>query len=364
MAALAAPEPAPAAALAPPPALTWRTGLGASLAASAADPGAWLLGLVAFLVRGGVLLLVLPIISIPSPVLLSMLFRGEIDSIGRDELRLVALLVGGVLSVIAILGVIASAWAEVHLAERLIGDPETDALRRGHHARRLPDAERRSLVWWVATIQAIAILPAILAVTYLVDGVVKSTTNEVMAPSDVHTPLFLRVLPELGPRILLVLGVILVVEALSSLASRRLMVAAWGLLPDASSPAPAPEPAAAGMTGDPAQDSPDPVRTRESRIAAGGIRRGLRHPARTAATAIAGWLLIAVTVALVMVASYFAWAAVRDVLTGATVSGGIAPILASAFFLVMFSAVWLGGLGLIGCAAAARAGLWTVDALR
>jgi hypothetical protein len=331
-------------------ALPWRAGAAASLAASAADPGAWALGLVAFLVRGGVLLLLLPILSIPSPVLLSMLFRGEVEGIGRNELRLIALVVGGVLSVVAILGVIVSAWAEVRLAERFVTDPETETLRGARRARVLPDAERRSLVWWVATVQAIAILPAILSVTYLVDGIVKGTTNEVMAPTDVQLPLALRVLSGLGSRILLVLVVVLVVESLSSLASRRLMVAAWGLLPGSS----------AGGTAARAPTSSG----RESRIAAAGIRRGVRHPGRTAGTALAGWLLIVVTAGLVMVASFFAWSAVRDVLTGAAVSGGLAPLLASVFFLVMFSAVWLGGLGLIGFAAAARAGLWTADALR
>ena len=51
------------------------------------------LGLLGFLVRGGVLVILVPILSVPSPVLLSMLFRGEVGMIGgvgiaeEDQLR-------------------------------------------------------------------------------------------------------------------------------------------------------------------------------------------------------------------------------------------------------------------------------------
>ncbi len=48
------------------------------------DPGLWLLGLVGFGARGGLVLLTLPVLTIPSPVLLSILFRDEIGHGGHD----------------------------------------------------------------------------------------------------------------------------------------------------------------------------------------------------------------------------------------------------------------------------------------
>lgn len=318
----------------------WRSGAGTALAVAAGDPASWALALLGFLVRGGWLIVVLPLLSIPSPVLLSMLFRGEVGDIGRGELRVVAVAVGTVLSVIAIGGVVLSAFSDVALAERFVHDPESEVLRHGRAPRSLSRKERRSLAWWVASVQAVALLPIIVCVAFVVDSAVRSASAELINPSTTQLPLVGRVAPAIaGPVAALVL-VVIVAEALSSLASRRLMVNAWEVLPG-------------GRRA-----------RRESLVALGALGRVVRTPLRVAGTALAGWLLLGLVLAGVLLGSVLAWSAVRDVLVSGANGGDPVALAVAAFLVATFVAVWLGGLGLVGFVCAVRSGLWTADALR
>jgi len=318
----------------------WRAGAGAAVAVVAGDPGSWALGLLGFLARGGWLVLALPILSIPSPVLLSLLFRGEVGAIGRGELRLFAIGVGATLSLVAIGGVLVSAYADTALAERFVRDQETEELRRGRAPRPVTGPERRSLVWWVASIQAVALLPLILAITFVIDRAVRTATSELIDPSSGSLPLVGRVVPGIAGPIALLVLVMVVAEVLSSLASRRLLANAWDLLPGGQ------------------------VEARDSRVALGALARVVRSPLRVMATAIAGWLAIGLTLVVAVVASVLAWAGARDVLVMGRVGADPVALGVSALLVVVFTGVWVGGLGLVGFASAVRSGLWTADALR
>lgn len=318
----------------------WRAGAGAALAVAAGDPISWALALLGFLARGGWLILVLPVLSIPSPVLLSMLFRGEVGAIGRGELRVIAIGVGVVLSLIAVGGVILSAFSDVALAERFVHDPETEELRRGHAPRSLSRQERRSLAWWVASVQAIALLPIIVAAAFVVDNAVRSASSELINPSTTQLPLVGRVAPTIAGPVALLLLVVIVAEALSSLASRRLMANAWEVLPEGR------------------------LDQRESRVALGALGRLVRSPLRVAGTALVGWLLLGVTLVGVLLGSVLAWGAARDVLVSGWTGGDPVALAVAAFLVVTFVAVWLAGLGLVAFVCAVRSGLWTADALR
>ena len=320
--------------------LGWRSGVGAAVSIAAGDPASWLFGLAGFLARGGWLLVALPILSIPSPVLLSMLFRGEVGAIGRGELRVIAVAVGAVLSVIAIAGVVVSSWAEVALAERFVADTESEELRAGAAPLELTRPQRRSLVWWVASVQAVALLPLIVAIAIVVNQAVRVISAELIDPSSTSVPLPARVMPQLtGPLVLLVV-VLVIVEALSSLASRRLMTHAWGILPGT------------------------PPDARESSVALGALRRAIRTPGRVLLTALAGWLTLGLTLLVISLATLIAWGSARDVLIAGSAGGDPVGVIVGALLVTLFAAVWLGGLGLLGFAAAVRSGLWTADALR
>jgi hypothetical protein len=317
----------------------WRTAAGTAVAAVVGDPATWLLALLGFAARGGTLVLALPILSVPSPVLLSMLFRGDLGGLGRDDVRLVSTAIGLAISLLAIGGVILSAYADVSLADRVVHDPETEDLRLGRVPRRLDPPAHRSLVWWVASVQAVALLPIVAVLTLLVDRVVDAITDELVVPSSTDLPLVLRALPPVAGPALLAALTIVIVSALSSLATRRLMASAWGLLPQG------------------------PVRASEWRLAVGALRRLVVAPGRVIATALAGWLILGAAMLVAGGASAVAWEGARDVMVGGTAPGPGA-LAVSVIILGLFSAVWLGGLALVGCAAAIRSTLWLVDALR
>ena len=317
----------------------WRTAAATAVATVVGDPATWLLALLGFAARGGTLVLALPILTLPSPVLLSLLFRGELGGVGRDDIRLVSTAIGLAISALAIGGVILSAYADVSLADRVVHDPETDDLRLGRAPRRLDPPAYRSLVWWVASVQAVALLPVVLVLTMLAGRAVDAITDELVTPSSTDLPLVLRALPPIAGPALLALLTIVIVSTLSSLATRRLMASAWGLLPYG------------------------PVRASPWRLAVGALRRILVAPGRVIATAVAGWLILCAAMLVAGGASAIAWQGARDVLVGGTTPDPAAMVV-SVIILGLFSAVWLGGLALVGCAAAIRSALWLVDALR
>jgi hypothetical protein len=306
----------------------------------AGDPTSWLLGMMGFAARGGTILLILPAITVPSPVVLSVLFRGEVGALSPTDVGLVSVTVGSVLSVIAIGGVLLSSYADLCLFERVVRDPETLELRLGREARVLTGPERRSLLSWIAAVQAAALLPIIMGITLLVDRVARLVTAELYAPSATDLPLAARVLPGVAAELALAGLAIVVAEIAASVASRRLMAAAFRLLPDGTAPG------------------------SERRVAVGALARAIRSPGRVIATAAAGWAILLGILALVVLGATIAWAAVRDVV----VVGGAAgdPGVAAVTWLIVgvFCAIWLAGLVLVGCATAIRSTLWTVDSLR
>ena len=114
-----------------------------ALAVVVGDPGLWLLGLLGFAARGGLLLLALPIVTIPGPVLLSIVFRDQVSSAnGLADSPLLVLLGAMVVAGVILFGVLAAAWAEVHAFERTVSDPETEVLRGGRVARPMEGGER------------------------------------------------------------------------------------------------------------------------------------------------------------------------------------------------------------------------------
>ena len=134
-----------------------------ALAVVVGDPGLWLLGLLGFAARGGLLLLALPIVTIPGPVLLSIVFRDQVTNANGLAGSPMLVLTGAVVVAGLILfGVLGAAWAEVHAFERTVSDPETEGLRAGRLARPIDGGERTSLVLWVAAIFAAGLVPILL----------------------------------------------------------------------------------------------------------------------------------------------------------------------------------------------------------
>jgi hypothetical protein len=313
----------------------------AAAQAVGASPSLWLLGIVAFAVRGGLLLLTLPILSIPSPVLLSILFRDDIGTAGPGPgLQATAIGFALLTAVAMLLAIVVSAWCDLRAFETATRDEASFELRLGRQPRPWPEAERRSILMWLAAIQAAGMIPVLLLVMGVVGSLEGTVTSEVQRPADLGTPLVLRVVGDLGGYIVAFVVLVALVEVVVSLAERRLLTAKAGLLPHG--------------TGE---------RT-ETRIALAGALRLVRHPVRELGVALISWAVAATAVVVGVGSVTLAWSATRPGLQALALSGDATRLAAAPIALALLSAVWIAALCLCGMASAFRTALWTMDSLR
>jgi hypothetical protein len=315
----------------------WRSSLATAISVALGRPSLWVLGGLGFAARGGLIVLALPIVTIPSPIVLSTIFRDEISTTGLapSAIGLVLALLG-VLIVAILGGLVAAAYADVAAFERLVGDPDTDDLRAGIPAR--PVRHRRRLVLALATAQLVALIPAVVAVALVAQQLNLSFIAELTHPTST-LPLFLRVVMDAeGP--FLALGVaLLVADLLYALASRAVLARAVDVGP-------------AGRSGG------------SARLATRGALRILTRPLRTVVTAVLAWFVTFAILTPVAWATVVAWGTVRTTLLsggGFSDPGSLAGALIATALL---AAIWVAGIILAGFASACRAALWSVDALR
>ena len=234
----------------------------------------------------------------------------------------------------------ASAWCDLRAFETVTREDATSDLRLGRQPRRWHDVERRSLLLWLAAIQAAALIPVLALVMGFVGSIQGTVTTEVQRPGDLSTPLMLRVIRDLGGYALAFVVVVAMLEAVVSLAERRLLTARAGLLPRG------------------------PGERTETRLAVAGALRLVRHPVRELGVALVSWS-VAVGALVVSVASVtVAWSATRPGLQALALSGDATRLAAAPLALALLCAVWLAALCLCGLASAFRTALWTMDALR
>ena len=106
--------------------------VGTAAAVVVADPVLWLLGIVGFGARGGLVLLTLPVLTIPSPVLLSIMFRNELSTAGTTaSFDVLAVTAAAVTGGMALLAIMISAWAELHAVERGVAEAARRAVAPG-----------------------------------------------------------------------------------------------------------------------------------------------------------------------------------------------------------------------------------------
>ncbi|HEU4673769.1 MAG TPA: hypothetical protein VFS32_12805 [Candidatus Limnocylindrales bacterium] len=285
----------------------------------------WSAALAGFLVRGGVLLFLLPIVWLPSPLDLANLFGSAVTSAALggpnpDLVRLVVLaaVATGLLLVVAFwLGALMDV-AVVRIGARSLGSPAdaAEALDPGADAPGLGEARTA----FAARLLAFAPLGVALAVA--APAVVAATYGELVDPSTLTVPLVLRVLGDLPFIVALLLGTWLIGDAIGGLAVRRAVLDGRGA------------------------------------VSALGAAIGLvaRRPLAALATLVAGTAVIVALVAPALLASAVVW---RAVLFASR--GDAGPVL-SGLGIVALAALWLGGLVLAGFATAVRALLWSAFA--
>jgi hypothetical protein len=291
---------------------SWAASMQAALIAALARPAWWALALAAFLVRGGFLIAILPIVSLPTTADLTNAFAPTVEGLihARPSLEAVVsgtlLISGAFLALYSLL--FAGSWLDLAMLRETTSDPELDL---GW------SPANRSATLSLA-IRLVAHLPTVVAIGYAVIRLIGVLYLELTAPGDTTTPLALRMLGQ-APDAPLAVGIAwLIGEAVGGLTARRV---------------------AAG----------EPVGWafgRSIRQVASG--RGLATLAATTAAIVALLVPYLLTVAT-------AWQNVRAALLDD------APSLLTLTALVLMVSTWVLGLALLAALLSWRATAWTVQ---
>ena len=289
--------------------------LPAALLATLSRPAWWAMALAGFLVRGGLLLVILPIVRLPTtaglanelgPMLVGFVFGGP--SVAVLVLVGVVVLVGlGWLVAGGLLG----GWLDLALVREAGAAEELDGVPSAPSG----DAVRA----WVARV--IAHVPTVVVIAWGAVSLVDAAYQELIRPGDAALPVPVRVALRIPVVVGLLVAAWAVGEAAGGLAVRHL---AWG----ASLPR-----------------------------AVGRGFRALVRPSALATLVLTNGALAAAIVGSGTAAG-IAWDQLRIVL----LDGGTGTEVR--FALLVFSLTWLAGLWLIALAATWRATAWTFGAAR
>jgi hypothetical protein len=287
-----------------------------ALLVTLASPATWFLALAAFLLRGGLLVVAIPIVVLPTPVglgnllapiLVSVVFGGV--SAGFAILA-AAIVLGGLALVIA--GGLVAAVLEAEAA-RIVGVEDEAAPPHAAHGRGAQAGQ-------ILIARLLAHLPLGVALIWGSARLVSVTYRELTSPFDVATPIVWRVLRESPEVVVAIVLTWMLGQTVGAIAARRIAFGGGGTL----------------------------------RALGGAVSTLLRRPL----TVLADFWLPTLALALVLAPSALAGVSTLDLVKLALGSPGDAaePFLA----VVLFVSIWLVGLVLTGLVCAWRAAVWTV----
>lgn len=284
----------------------------AALAATLSRPAWWSMALAAFLVRGGIVIVALPLLDLPTPAALESALAPTINALAfggltQDVLLGILVIATAAMALLAGAG-LSGAWLD--RAQLLEAATDEDL--------ELAWTPTRTSVRDALALRLAAHLPTLAALAYGTFRLIGAAYDELLSPGDVAVPLALRVVLRAPEAVLLVLGTWLAGEAIGPQAARH---------------------AAAGAT----------------------FRDALLQAARQAATSRGLATFVATTLAVVAVLAPFllvaarSWEHVRDLLFA-----NANPVLVGAGVLVLV-ATWVLGLAIAGAALAWRTAAWTAE---
>jgi hypothetical protein len=308
----------------------------ASLLVSLGRPAWWLLALAGFLARGGILLAILPIVNLPSPLVMSNLVApvivplalGHVDA---GVLAAIAIIVAGLLAWLIVGGLIGAA---TDLA--LIRDGLAAAREEGVTGRTAGDADAssstrrdeqsgRSLVTRILVVRLLAHLPFAVVLALGTAVIVQIAYAELTRPAAVDTPLVVRVVAAGAWPIVAIVVAWFVGELAGGVAARRIVLAGDG------------------------------VRA----ALAGAVHSLVRRPRSTVVPALVTTLPLAAILGGTLGGARVAWLRAGAALTDPRVEPAILVVS-----LMSLVAIWLAALSLIGLVSAARSAALTFEAVR
>jgi hypothetical protein len=269
-------------------------------------------GVVGFSLRGGILVLIVPILVLPTSVEVRLLLG---DGLGTTGLTPAFFIAVAALSVISLGVALFALYA--------IARCELSGFARYSDTRLLP-ARRTLLTRKLFVIEAFALLTILLAAVPLVAATAQAAYSEIVLPSSTAS-IYERVVHAVTPQIVGFIAAIVIVEAISAVTARRTMSRAFGL---------------------------------------GDRVDFIHHPFRMLAVAVVGWALLVGALLVAIPALRFVWDVVRSVYLQNGLSGGVREVLAAMAVALLFGGVFAVVLFVCGLVSTIRSGLWTLASLR
>lgn len=307
--------------------------VGALLATFAAPP-TWALSLASFLARGGIVLVALPIVVIPTPVGVGNVVGPPLISIAFGTVTSQVAIAAGILSAGLLAWVVIGGWLAALLeaeSARIVARDEdvlavSSPIVRASGERLAGTGRGRGRgveAGRILVARSIAYLPLVAALAWGATRLVMVAYRELTNPLDVVAPIVVRVLGGAPDAVAAILLTWIAGEIVGALAARRIVLVGDGIV--------------------------------------GALRAAIGSIVHEPLSTIARWAVpsavLVVVLAPSMVTAGLTWAAVRA--AAATTD----PIALFATVLV-FVALWLVGLLLVAVACAWRAAVWTVVVAR
>jgi hypothetical protein len=290
-----------------------------SLLATLAHPATWPVALAGFLVRGGIVVFLVPIIVLPSPVGLSDLIAPTVSSVALGGVPPQLIALAGATGALALALVLLAGWFAAAMETALIRDaPEWDELDQ-HRVRAAP---RRGDAARVLAARMIAHLPLALALAWGGTRIVDAAYRELSRPVDVTTPIALRVLGSVPEVIALVLMTWAGGQILGAVAARRVVIVGAST-------------------------------ARSLRMA---VLESVRRPLQLIVLFLVPAAALIAVVVPTAAAAASTWDRVRIAI--AESAGAVEGMITVSVFV----GLWLGGLALVSMVCAWRAAVWTLDA--
>lgn len=197
-----------------------------------ADGDTIVVGLAGFLVRGGILLLLLPSAVLPSVI-------GFAGLTGVDAFGIDGHPTPWLYEIVAIIGAAAALWLLVSfLLGSLIDSWLIDAARdeSAHLTSRSQPLPRLEILLDMAGVRAVCILPVVGSLVWAGSRIYSSAYNELTTPTNLATPLAVRVVQGAMDAVLVVGLIWLASEVVGAIAVRRVVLTdrgVWHAIPDA-----------------------------------------------------------------------------------------------------------------------------------
>jgi hypothetical protein len=297
----------------------------AALLVTLAAPATWPLALATFLVRGGIVLVLLPVVVLPTTVGLGNLLGPTLQSIAFGSIPVEVVVVAGAVGVVGLAWVVVGGWLAAALeaeGARIVARDEAVIALGTAEARPAPAMATSSsrIAARILAARLIACVPLALVVALGSIRLVVVTYRELTSPIDVSTPITFRVLRD-APEVVVALALAwMLAEIIGAVAARRITLGGADVW----------------------------------RALGGAVAVVVRAPLSSAARFVIPTVVLLLILVPAAVAASSAWKALGTVL------GERAEPLASLLTVVAFVGLWIVGLLLVAIVCAWRAAIWTV----